>query len=182
VSQPVHTPEEQAEFVHLLTGHQDSLRAFITSRMPGSPDVGDVLQETNAEIWKKRERFEIGTNFTAWSFTIARFAVLKHRRKLRRDELFIYNDELLDRLAPPPEELVPDRLLERQAALESCLAKLPPKQRELIDQRYEKGRSMEEFAEIVGSTGNSLRVTLFRARAALRKCIERRLTTLAPHR
>ncbi len=43
-------PKELQAFIKLLTEHQASLRAFIVSLMPGSPDVADVadvLQETN---------------------------------------------------------------------------------------------------------------------------------------
>jgi len=33
--------------VKLLTGHQAQLRAFIVSLSSGSPEVDDILQETN---------------------------------------------------------------------------------------------------------------------------------------
>lgn len=35
------------EFVKELTAGQTRLHAFIVTLMPGSPDVGDVLQKTN---------------------------------------------------------------------------------------------------------------------------------------
>lgn len=45
-------------YVTLMTKHQANLRAFIVSLMPGSRDVDDVLQDTNAVLWQKRARFE----------------------------------------------------------------------------------------------------------------------------
>ncbi|MFM1560763.1 MAG: hypothetical protein ACKJSK_15730 [Roseibacillus sp.] len=47
-------PGELQAYVKLMTEHQGNLRAFIVSLMPGSPDVGDVLQESNAALWEKR--------------------------------------------------------------------------------------------------------------------------------
>lgn len=61
-------------YVKLMTEHQGNLRAFIVSLMPGSPDVADVLQETNAALWQKREKFEPETNFTAWAFHLRGFS------------------------------------------------------------------------------------------------------------
>ena len=63
-------------YVSLMTKHQANLRAFIVSLMPGSQDVEDVLQNTNAVLWQKRARYAHGTNFIAWAFKIARFEVL----------------------------------------------------------------------------------------------------------
>lgn len=67
------------EYVKLMTDHQWPLRGFILSLMPGSPDVGDVLQETNLVLWQKRRQFKLGTNFFAWACRIARYEVMHHR-------------------------------------------------------------------------------------------------------
>lgn len=179
---PTAQPEQdpQRAFVSLLTQHQGSLRAFIISMMPGQSGVEDVLQETNLTLWEKRDRFEIGTNFTAWSFAIARFSVLEHRRKLRRDGRIIFSDELLDKLAPPEEVLQPESLQARHDALEACLGKLSPDQREMIDRRYKKGTSLEDYSAEIGKTANSVRVALFRVRNGLRRCIQRELQLSDP--
>jgi hypothetical protein len=58
-------PGELQAYVKLMTEHQGNLRAFIVSLLPGSPDVGDVLQESNAALWEKRAHFEPSTNFLA---------------------------------------------------------------------------------------------------------------------
>ncbi len=36
-----------SEFVGLLTSHQDALRSYIITQIPGSSDVPDILQEVN---------------------------------------------------------------------------------------------------------------------------------------
>ncbi len=44
---------ETRDFVRELTNCQGVLQSFIVSLMPGHPDAGDVLQETNLTFWGK---------------------------------------------------------------------------------------------------------------------------------
>jgi RNA polymerase sigma-70 factor (ECF subfamily) len=138
--------------------------------MPGSPDVSDVLQETNTVLWQKRSRFEHGTNFLAWAFKIARYEVMHQRDRTKRDHRLVFSDKLVDVLAEmvPPEES-DDEVM---TALDGCLAKLTEEQRQLVEARYTPGRSLEQQAEQIGSSPGSLRVALHRIRAGLKHCIE----------
>ncbi len=163
------------EFVRELTANQGRMRAFIVSLMPGSPDVGDVLQEANLTLWKSRNRFEPGTNFIAWAFTIAKLEVLHHRTRAKRYGRILISDELLAMLA----EEMPDSG-ENEVylnALENCLSKLTDKQRELVDARYQPGYSLEMHAQITGHKPSALRVALLRVRVALKECIEKSIRT-----
>ena len=169
-------PGGEDAFVQLLTEHQASLRAYITSLIPGSPNVKDVLQETNMTLWKKRDRFQIGSNFIAWSFAVARFSVKEQHARARRDHRLVFNDELLDIISLSSDEAVESDISERNGALNSCLKKLSPKEQDIIDARYMRGRSLEKHAVESGRNAGALRVALFRIRAALRKCIERELS------
>ena len=167
-------PRQMAEFVGLIGRHQAALRAYIISLMPGMEGVFDVLQETNLVLWEKRAKFRQGTNFGAWAFTIARLEVMAHRKRQRRAGLPLLDEDLAkrlaDRLAERHEE-DPEASEERLNALEKCLARLAPAERELIEHRYFSDSTLEEFSEACGRSTDSLRVTLFRIRAALRKCI-----------
>ncbi len=158
------------EFVRELTASQGRIRAFIVSLMPGSPDVADVLQETNLTLWKSRERFTPGTNFIAWAFTIARLEVLHQRDRSKRLGRLVLSEKLMDVLAdeapahPPHETYL--------AALESCMAKLSDTQREIIEARYQPKLSLEIHARLTGRNPGALRAALLRIRSVLRECIE----------
>lgn len=168
---------DHEDFVSLLTRHQGSLRAYLVSLMPGDPQVNDVLQETNITLWKKRESFQLGSNFTAWSFAVARFSVKEHRARHYRDQRrLVFSDALLEIVSLTPDEAAPDELDGRHGALERCLGKLPEADRAIVNARYTKGTNLEEHALEVGRSAGSLRVALFRIRAALRKCIRRQLS------
>src|SRR6478735_5679606 len=61
-----------AEFKSLLASVLPHLRAFGRS-LSGNPDTADdLVQETMCKAWAARTRFQAGTNFRAWTFTILR--------------------------------------------------------------------------------------------------------------
>lgn len=168
-------PEKLQAFVRLLTEHQGSIRAFIISLMPGSSEVGDVLQETNLTLWTKREQFEIGSNFLAWAFSVARYKVMHQLDRAKRSGKFVFSDEMIAALAEPePEEESQEEYL---VALERCVGKLNNDQRALIDYRYRDGHTLEEYAGHTGKSAGSLRIALLRVRQALRHCIEMSTST-----
>lgn len=142
--------------------------------MPGVEGVCDVLQETNLVLWEKRGKFQPGSNFGAWAFTIARLEVKTHRRRLRKQGVPLLGDELLERLAERLAERTGESE-ERMRALEGCLGRLNGKERELVELRYSSSSTLEKFAIDCGRSAESLRVTLFRIRAALKKCINAEL-------
>jgi RNA polymerase sigma-70 factor (ECF subfamily) len=167
-------PDRLAEFVSLLTKHQPDLWSYIITLMPGDPDTADVLQKTNLVLWTKQQDFTSGTNFRAWAFAVARFEVMAHLKKQKREGIVLLDDELLEKIADEaPEVLAPSDA--RLAALERCLNKLRAQDRELLDHRYRSNVGLDEFAARVGRSVSALSVTLHRLRAALRKCVQNQM-------
>lgn len=161
-----------SEFVGLLTRHQPDLWAFIISRVPGHPEMEDILQETNVALWTHRQRFEKGTDFVAWSFTVAKFVILRHLKKNKRGAWLVFNDDLVELMDSEAPEIFDDGA-SRLRLLETCLGKLRPEERDLIDYRYSRRGDLETLGRMVGRSASSLSVSLHRIRAALRACIER---------
>jgi len=160
-----------AAFVGLLTKHQPDLWAYLITLMPGSPDAADVLQEVNMVLWRKQDHFEMGTNFRAWAFSVARFEVLAYLKKRKREGIVLLDEKLLELVAEEaPEMLVPSD--QRLAALEHCLRKLRPQDRDLLDHHYKSNHGLAEFAARVGRSVSALSVTLHRLRGGLRACVE----------
>lgn len=165
---------EQAAFVAQITRHQSMLRSYIISLMPGVEGVDDVLQQTNLVLWEKRTNFRLDTNFRAWAVAIARYEVKAHRRKMLRFSKLMLSEELSETLAQHS-EAPPDEVDDRHRALEQCIGRLRESDRELLDHRYFSKGTLEDFAARCGRPPESLKVTLFRIRAALRKCISSEL-------
>ena len=170
-----HSEANDSEFVALLTEHQSSLRYYVASLLPGDLAAADVAQQANATIWKKRDDFELGTNFKAWIFSIARYEVLNYRKKDSRDRL-VFSEEMEDLIAAELPERAGD-IDRKQEALKGCLQKLKPADRDLIQHRYFKGTPLAEYASEINRSVGSLKVTLHRIRNRLLHCVESKLAT-----
>ena len=165
--------QASSSYVALLLSHQDDLRAFINSLLPNSPVADDVFQNTNLVLWEKRSRFKEGTNFHAWAFKIARIQVQHQYDRAKRETRLVFSEKLVNHIAEAATTNTPrERTL---AILEGCMKKLSDKQRQVVDARYEPGESLQQHAEESGTTAGSLRISLYRIRSILRKCVENTL-------
>lgn len=166
--------EKDSAIVSLLTQNQSALRLYVESLMPGDSHCDDVAQEANTIIWEKRGDFELGTNFKAWAFSIARFQVRKYRFKQAKDARLVFCDELEEMIAEEVTEHLDD-LSEHHIALQACLEKLKSADRELIYHRYFKRTPLKEYAVKAGRSIGGLKVTLHRIRNRLLRCVEKRI-------
>ncbi|MCO8124029.1 sigma-70 family RNA polymerase sigma factor [Stieleria sp. TO1_6] len=176
-----HQNTDDSAIVTLLTECQLPLRLYVRALMPGDSAAGDVIQQANSKIWEKRSEFEIGTQFKAWAFAIARFEVLNHRKKQARDARIQFSDELESTIAAELQQ-VDDGFLQRQQALRQCLELLKPSNRELLLGRYASKQPLADFASQLGRPVGSVKVTLHRLRTSLADCIERRLVSAGESR
>lgn len=162
------------ELVANLTEIQLPLLLYVRSLMPGDPAAKDVVQQTNALIWQKRQEYELGTNFKAWAMAIARFEVLNYRKQQARDARLVFSEELENTIASEM-TTVSDGLDQRHVALQNCLGKLRPVDRELVLYRYTRTGTLNDYAEEAGRSVAGLKVTLHRVRNSLIQCINRQL-------
>ncbi len=160
-------------FARELTRHQARLRGLIRCLLFDRKDVEDVWQDTNVTLLKKAGDFQIGTDFWAWASQVARYQVLAHCRKLRRDKL-VFAEELLQQIAAEVVERGAEADTRREA-LAVCLAKLPGGQRELLELRYGPKSSIDAIAASLSRSAGAIRQALFRIRSGLLDCIEKRL-------
>ena len=154
---------------------QPRLRAFVRCLLVRCSDVDDVLQDINAVLWEKADEFKPGTDFWAWASQIARYKVLNQLRSYGRERL-VFDLATVEQLADVAEHRLKE-LDARREALEGCLNKLAPPQRQLIDLRYVDGHAIDRIAETVGRSAGAVRQTLYRIRALLLECIQRQLSS-----
>lgn len=162
------------QFVQEFTRSQRQIYLYILSQVPSPVDADEILQETNLVIWRKVDRFQLGTNFLAWAYQIAGLEVLKFRERRHRDRLR-FSEEFIERVADEVEG-VSDQLEARRLAMLACIEKLRPADRELIEERYSTGENGLSVARKKGRPANSVYQSLGRIRRALLECITRRLS------
>lgn len=167
------TAAPEAEFIQQFTKAQRRLYLYILSQVPDPVDAEEILQETNLVIWRKCNDFELGTNFIAWAYRIAGYEVLKHRERHHRDRLR-FSDEFVRRIAAEARTDF-EHLQEKRRALNHCLDKLRPKDRNLIERRYAPGENGKSVARSPGRPVNSVYQSLGRIRRTLFECMRRYL-------
>lgn len=166
------------EFVQLFTQHQRRLYLFTLSQIPNPTEAEEVLQNTNLVIWSKYQQFRLGTNFFAWACQIARYEVLKYRERHYREKVS-FSDDFVQWVADEAEPQSESLEIQRNA-LNKCLNKLRPRDRELIQMRYSPGESGKSVAEFLGRPSNSVYQSLSRIRRVLTECVNRRLKQTKP--
>lgn len=162
------------KIVELLTGSQQQLARYVRTLVPNRSDADEVLQETNLYIWRNAEKYELGTNFTAWICRIAHYQVLTHRKRQTRSRLY-FSDALVEQLAPRAAESAAERSDDVET-FESCVAKLSQRDRTLINLRYEPGANVRSVADQVGRSTKAVYYALGRIRAWLLECMQRSLS------
>ena len=132
------------------------------ARMTGSVmDGEDVVQEALFEAYRKLEQFDQSRPLKPWLFRIAHNRCIDFlRRRGVRDEAEV--------AAAVPETIEPvDPVLGMGKAVEHLVLTLPPKERASVLLKDVFDYSLEEIAELIGSTTGGVKAALNRARTKL---------------
>jgi len=171
------------EFAELLAKERLRLWSFILALVGDRALAEDICQSTCLEIWRIRETFHPGTNFGAWSRTVAKYQVLRHGRKAAREKA-LFVTEAMEKIAESYEAPSRDGEEERheeevRKALDSCLQELGPGEQALLQRRYADGASIKALSGEISSTEGGLKMKLLRLRQRLAACIRSKTTTEA---
>ena len=166
------TMELSDEFILELTQAQQRLFGYIFRRVANRDQAMEVLQRTNLVLCHKADNYELGTNFAAWSSTVAHYQILSYRKSLSRDRL-VFTDKVVSTIDEREDESeMREGVLSH---LRYCLEAMSSDNQIFIKLRYEGGLSMEQIAMEIGKTANAVRVKLHRLRRSLRDCVQNRL-------
>ena len=158
------------EFVALYTRYEQKLYRYVAALLAHSDEVEDVLQETAIVLWQKFAQYRRDEPFLPWACAVARYEVLNHCQRARTRRKYFQ---------PATLEMLADTRLERNDLLEAqsrwtrkCVDKLPPPDRQLVEDRYDSEQTLAELAAETGRTPNSLYKALQRIRGKLLECVE----------
>lgn len=160
-------------FARLLLEVQPRLFGFVLSLSHDRQAAMDMTQEVGVLLWRKFDEYEPDTNFSAWALRIAHYKVMEWRRAQAKLPIAL-DDEALGLLTDEVEELSA-RQEARLAALKACLDRLPAKQRQVIDERYEEKISVVDLAKRWNRSRVAMHQLLKKAHQSLRYCIQEQL-------
>lgn len=148
-------------FLETISALRPALHRYC-ARMTGSVmDGEDVVQEALFEAYRKLDQFDQNRPLKPWLFRIAynRCIDLLRRRGVR--------DEAETAAALPEATAPTDPAMGTGKAIEHLVLTLPPKERACVLLKDVFDYSLEEIAELVGSTVGGVKAALNRARTKL---------------
>lgn len=156
------------------TKAQPMVAAFIASLVPDFHQAEDVLHQVAVVLVRKFAEYDHTQPFEAWAIGMARLEVLKHRRKFVHDK-HLFDDAVVNLVS---EEFIAlrDELDDRRQALLECLKQLNGRFLQVLQLRYFEGLEPTSIAERWAMPPGAVRAVLHRAREALRRCIDHRLS------
>jgi RNA polymerase sigma-70 factor, ECF subfamily len=135
-------------------------------------DADDVAQLVLLRLHERGSAFEGRSRFTTWLYRVTR-NVARDRRRLedRRAALLErraqHTDASLD-LADDSAARSDEDTMRIARLIQAYFVELPPRQREVFEQAELRGRTTTEIAEALGIEEATVRVTLMKARRAIR--------------
>jgi RNA polymerase sigma-70 factor, ECF subfamily len=168
-------PVKSKVFLRLFLQNERRLYAYILTLLPNRADADDVLQEASLVMWDKFDEHNPPADFAAWGCRIAYFKVLDFYKKAQRSRV-VFSQPMLERVAETAAEQAATLQLDaRHEALDGCLGKLRPADRELLARRFAEGATTQSTAAEVGRSVDAVYKALAKIRQALFDCVTRTL-------
>ena len=161
----------------LLLRYQPKVYGFGMRMCRNPEDAEDVLQDTLFAMARTVRDFRGASSLSTWLYSIARSFCVKRRRRGRSVSAVALSIDTNSQAAaaqlahpgPGPEQHLENRELE--AVLARAIAGLAPPYREVLVLRDIEGLSASEVAEVIGSTVDTVKSRLHRARLAVRNAL-----------
>lgn len=133
-----------------------------------SAEAEDVTSDTLIKVWNKREELKGVESIEAYCMTVCRNLALDRHEKKEAQNLSLeaYEIDATDNSFTPDEQLERDEKLRK---VHELFNQLPERQRTIMQLRDIEEKSYREIASIMGVSEEVVKVTLFRARQAIRK-------------
>jgi RNA polymerase sigma-70 factor (ECF subfamily) len=170
IGSAMHEPSATDQFLELYAGGQRRIYAYIRAHVVNSADADDVLQDVATVLWRKFAEYQPGSEFVRWACQVARLEVLAYHRHCKRLRT-LFSHEVVEAVAEQVLELS-DTAGARAELLDGCVQLLPPRDRELLDLRYEFSQSVKQIAVAVDRTESAVYKALQRIHDELYDCIE----------
>ena len=190
---------DEAAFVTLIERYQTPLTRLAMTFVSDRAAAEDVVQETWLGVVRGIDRFEGRSTLRTWLFRIltnrARTRGVREGRSVPFSDLWRFEDEPAEPALPADrftsdadssaghwvsvprswDALPEERLLsqETRAVIDEAIAELPASQRAVITMRDLEGMSSQEVCNILQISESNQRVLLHRARARVRRALER---------
>jgi RNA polymerase sigma-70 factor (ECF subfamily) len=160
------------EFEEIFRAHCQFVYRTAYTVTGSHQEAEDVLQNIFLQLLQRQHPPDLTTNPRAYLYRAAVNMSLRTIRRRKRQRL-TDGGEQLEITAPAPVVDATAADEARQRELREAIGKLRPRAVEILILRYEHGYSDAEIARMLGRSRGVIAVTLYRARARLKKLLRR---------
>lgn len=161
------TTSQSSTFAAALAAERPALERFAWRRARRADLVDDLVQETMLRAWTHQDKFQEGTNLSAWLYTILRNTHISFLRKAQREQVGL--DEGWEQtMATPASQQDHLDLVE----VATAIAAMPSDQRDVLISAGVEGRPHAEIAAETGCALGTVRSRLSRARVRLHAMLD----------
>lgn len=160
-------------FGKIVRRHQGHVRMVISKWIPCPATADDLAQDVFVAAYENLNQFDGQGSLKSWLIGIAKNKVKQHLRsevRRRKRELDPIKRRIYEWKADELENAQLDHSNDLDL-LARCIEYLAPNSKQLIEEHYFRGKTLESIASKTKRTAGSLRMMLFRIRKALAKCI-----------
>ena len=161
------------EFLSLLTANQRKVFLYILAAVGTKNIAEEIMQQTLLIMWRDFEKFETGTNFSAWGKKIAYHKILEYRKQNAKSVLF--DSDVMQRVLDMDKKTSMDSD-QRVKALEGCMKKLKESSLRILSMRYNQQMSCKEISEEIDRPIQTVYKNMSRICIALKDCIDRTIS------
>lgn len=166
---------ERAAFRILVERYARGVQKMMLRFVHNAADAEDLAQQAFVSAFDALGSFDVERRFSTWLYRIAINLANDHRKSKKRTERGLPDDEVCDaafagHIAAPDE---PSEARQRHELLERALATLSNEDREIIVLKDLEELPYDEIKEITGRPVTALKIRAVRARARLRKALEK---------
>jgi RNA polymerase sigma-70 factor (ECF subfamily) len=161
-------------FALIVRRYQGAVWKVAAAMLEDRVATENLVQQTFVNAYQRLAQYQLGRDLGLWLKGITRnLAREELRRRSRETDVLAHYRRYLDAFLA--EDGGEEREAAAQRAMASCRGELAPAASRALSLFYDDGCSMDEIARELGRTSAAVRLLVFRARLALRACVERRL-------
>jgi RNA polymerase sigma-70 factor (ECF subfamily) len=166
---------ERAAFRVLVERHHHGVHALMYRMVHNAADAEDLAQQAFLLAFDALGSFDVEQRFSTWLYRIAINAAKDHLKSKKRTEAPLPDGDVPEAAFSGRVEATdePARARQRRALLERALATLSIEDREILVLKDVEELSFEEIKEITRRPITALKIRAVRARARLRKALEK---------
>src|SRR5450631_4441327 len=169
---------DQDAFEQLVRAYDQSVLRLAMNLLRSPEDARDVYQEAFLRVYRNLHAFRFDCSFHTWLYRIVTNICLDQlrKRKVRKEESSVVetSDGAIDRMDAFEEDAAaadPERSMwnqELKQRIESALIGLTPRERMVFELRHYQGLRLRTIGEMLDTTEEAAKNTLFRATKKLR--------------